>query len=250
MESLERLDKILVSRGFFESRTRAEQAITAGKVKVDDKVVDKPGKKIHADSKIEADTSDSHYVSRGAHKLLHAIDTFQIDVSTLTCIDLGASTGGFTQVLLENNCKKVYCIDVGIGQLHPRISGNTAIVNLEKTHVKDLNLNLIKEPIDLIVIDVSFISLTKVLHYLPPFLKDQGEIVALIKPQFEVGKKNVSKGGIVKDENLYKEVISTLKHFATNSGLSWLNSIDSPILGGDGNKEFLCHLRKSPRVDI
>jgi 23S rRNA (cytidine1920-2'-O)/16S rRNA (cytidine1409-2'-O)-methyltransferase len=250
LDSLERLDKILVIKGLFESRSKAEQAILSRKVKVDSKVIDKPGKKILQDSKIELDSNEPNYVSRGALKLIKALDSFQIDVSNLTCIDLGASTGGFTQVLLERNCSKVYCIDVGTGQLHPRISSEKRVINYEKTHVKDLSAQHISEPIDLIVIDVSFISLTKVLQFLPPFLKNQANIIALIKPQFEVGKRNLSKGGIVKDEKIYPSVISDIKNYVDYINLEWLAHIESPISGGDGNKEFLCHLRKSSGMDV
>ena len=250
MDSLDRLDKILVLKGFFESRTKAEQAILTGKVKVEDQVIHKPGKRFLVDVKIEIDSVQSHYVSRGALKLAKALDHFQIDVSNFTCIDLGASTGGFTQVLLERNCQKVYCIDVGTGQLHPQISKENRVINFEKTHVKDLTNEIIPELVDLIVIDVSFISLTKVLAFLPDFMKENAEIIALIKPQFEVGKDNLSKGGIVKDEKLYPVVINEIKNFADSINLKWINHVESPILGGDGNTEFLCLLGKSSGMDI
>lgn len=250
MDYIERLDKILVLNGHFESRSKAEQAILSGKVKVEDKVIDKPGKRFLLDVKIEIDSDESEYVSRGALKLIKALDFFQINASNLTCIDLGASTGGFTEVLLERNCKKVFCIDVGTGQLHPRILGNKRVINYEKTHVKDLSSQHISDSIDLIVIDVSFISLTKVLHFLLPFMTESTEIVALIKPQFEVGKNNLSKGGIVKNEKLYSPLLSDLKNYANSIGLAWLSHIESPILGGDGNTEFLCHLRKSSSMDV
>ncbi len=250
MDSKERLDKILVLNGHFESRSKAEQAILSGKVKVEEKVIDKPGKRFLLDIKIEIDTNETDYVSRGALKLIKALDYFQIDVTNITCIDLGASTGGFTQVLLERNCKKVFCIDVGTGQLHPRIKNDKRVINYEKTHVKDLSIQQILVPIELIVIDVSFISLTKVLHFLLPFMTDNTEIVALIKPQFEVGKSNLSKGGIVKDEKLYPILITNLKNYVSSIGLAWLSHIESPISGGDGNTEFLCHLGKPSRMDV
>jgi 23S rRNA (cytidine1920-2'-O)/16S rRNA (cytidine1409-2'-O)-methyltransferase len=246
----ERLDKILVAQGLFESRTKAEEAVLTGKVKVDSKIICKPGKKIKPDAIIEIDSEITNYVSRGALKLIKALDYFQIDVSKLNCIDLGASTGGFTQVLLERKCKKVYCIDVGTGQLHPRIVGENRVVNFEKTHAKDLTIELIPDLVDLIVIDVSFISLTKVLAYLPPFMKNGAEIVALIKPQFEVGKNHLSKGGIVKDEKLFPLILNQIKNFARSINLEWLNQIESPILGGEGNTEFLCHLRKSTSMNV
>ena len=250
MNSPERLDKILFNRGLFDSRSKAEQAILAEKVEVNSIVTVKPGKKFNLDVSIVINSNEPNYVSRGAKKLIKALDFFQLDVSNLTCIDLGASTGGFTQVLLERNCTKVYCIDVGTGQLHPQILAEKRVVNHEKTHVKELSIELIPDLVDLIVIDVSFISLTKVLKYLLPFMKNQAEIVALIKPQFEVGKNNLSKGGIVKDEKLHTEVIENIKTFANSLNLDCLNYINSPILGGDGNKEFLCHLRKSTGMNV
>lgn len=240
----------MVNKGFFESRSKAEQSILLGKVKVEDHVIDKPGKRFLIEVKIQVDTTESHYVSRGAFKLIKALDYFQIDVSNLNCLDLGASTGGFTQVLLERKCRKVYCIDVGTGQLHPRIAADKRVINYEKTHVKDLTTEHIFSPVELIVIDVSFISLTKVLHFLLPFMTKSTEIVALIKPQFEVGKSNLSKGGIVKDEKLYPRLISELKHYVNSINLDWIDHVDSPIFGGDGNTEFLCHLRKSSSMDI
>lgn len=250
MSSLDRLDKILVIRGHFDSRSKAEQAILSGNVKVDSVTVQKPGKKFNLDIVIEIDSNQTDYVSRGAQKLIKALDSFRLDVSNYTCIDLGASTGGFTEVLLERNCQKVYCIDVGTGQLHPRILSDKRVLNLEKTHVKELTNTLIPELVDLIVIDVSFISLTKVLTYLPTFMRAEAEIVALIKPQFEVGKNNLSKGGIVKDKKLYSVVNNDIKKVANSLNLTWLNHIESPILGGDGNTEFLCHLRKSSSMNI
>ena len=250
MSSLVRLDKILFNRSLFDSRSKAEQAILSGKVKVESVTVEKPGKKFNLDIVIEIDSSQTDYVSRGAQKLIKALDSFQLDVTNLTCIDLGASTGGFTEVLLERNCLKVYCIDVGTGQLHPRILSDKRVVNFEKTHVKELTSKLIPELVDLIVIDVSFISLTKVLTYLPTFMRAEAEIVALIKPQFEVGKNNLSKGGIVKDKKLYSVVINDIKKVANSLNLTWLNHIESPILGSDGNTEFLCHLRKSSGMNV
>lgn len=247
---MERLDKILVEKNLFESRTKAEFAILAKQVKVDGCILDKPGKKVNPNSTFEISNSVSHYVSRGAFKLIEALEKFEIDPNNLNFIDLGASTGGFTQVLLERNCKKVYCVDVGSGQLHGSLVHNTSIVNLEKTHIKDLNPSEIDELVDGIVVDVSFISLTKVLPFLPKFLKPDGFIITLIKPQFEVGKSNLSKNGIVKNEKLYQTVLESIKISAIDNYLIWVNSIESPILGGDGNKEFLCLLRKASSMDV
>lgn len=247
---MERLDKVLVQNGFFETRTKAENAILAKQIKVDNVIIDKPGKKINPESIIEFIGVSSHYVSRGAYKLLHALDFFNLNPKDQICMDLGASTGGFTQVLLEKGCQKVYCVDVGKGQLHHSLLEDSRTVNLEKTHIKDLCLSLIEEALDAVVVDVSFISLTKVIHYLPLFLKENGIIIALIKPQFEVGKENLSKGGIVRNEKLYPLVLDEIKNVAEKNGLKWIDAVTSPILGGDGNKEFLCYLRKTTGVDI
>ena len=165
-------------------------------------------------------------------------------------MDLGASTGGFTQVLLENGCNKVYCVDVGTDQLHELIKNDKRIKNLEQTHIKNLSNSQINEELSGIVIDVSFISLTKVLPYLPTFLSENGFVIALIKPQFEVGKQNLNKQGIVKDITLYPQVIEAIKSAAEINQFSWQGITDSPIVGGTGNKEFLCLLRKSTGMNI
>jgi 23S rRNA (cytidine1920-2'-O)/16S rRNA (cytidine1409-2'-O)-methyltransferase len=247
---LERIDKILVSNGFFTSRAKAEEAIINKIVKVNDTIIDKPGKKIDPSSAIEITRLEKQYVSRGAIKLKHALSSFKIDVNNLILMDLGASTGGFTEVLLENECNKVFCVDVGTGQLNDVILKNNKIVNLEKTHIKDLKTHTIGVLLDGIVIDLSFISLLKVIKLLPKFLKHDGFIIALIKPQFEVGKNNLSKKGIVKDQNLYPQVISAIQKNAEEFGFNWIDLCESPIKGGDGNKEFLCYLRKTSSMNI
>ncbi len=247
---MERLDKVLVSNGYFSSRAKAEEAIINQSIKVNSFIIDKPGKKINPESKIEIIGLRKQYVSRGALKLIHALSVFKIDVSHLMVMDLGASTGGFTEVLLENNCKKVYCIDVGTGQLNENLLKNDRVINHEKIHIKDLQPEVIGELLDGIVIDLSFISLTKVIQYLSKFLKEDGFIIALIKPQFEVGKINLSKKGVVKNEKLYPDVISTIQKSAELNSFKWVSSCESPIKGGDGNKEFLCYLRKTTSVNI
>jgi 23S rRNA (cytidine1920-2'-O)/16S rRNA (cytidine1409-2'-O)-methyltransferase len=247
---LERLDKVLVSSGFYSSRSKAEEAILNQLIKVNSQIIDKPGKKINPLSKIEVIQLEKQYVSRGAFKLKQALTYFNLDVKNLKLMDLGASTGGFTEVLLENGCQIVYCVDVGTGQLNENLLNNDRVRNLEKTHIKNLTPEFIGEPLDGIVIDLSFISLTKVFHFLPKFLKDQSFVVALIKPQFEVGKNNLSKKGVVKNQNLYPQVISTIKKNAEETGFIWINACESPIKGGSGNIEFLCYLRKSASVDV
>jgi 23S rRNA (cytidine1920-2'-O)/16S rRNA (cytidine1409-2'-O)-methyltransferase len=237
----ERLDKILIKRGLAASRERAKTLIESGQVQVDGQVISKAGKLFSDSVHIVLMQEDLPWVSRGALKLLAALESFSIEPNNLVCMDIGASTGGFTEVLLSRNAQKVYCVDVGHGQLVDKIKNDLRVVNLEKTHVKDLDKNLIPDPIDLCVIDVSFISLEKVLPHLVAFLKPKAQVIALIKPQFEVGKGNLNSKGLVVDEKLYDEVIQRIQTSAKTLALEPKGTIPSPILGGDGNKEFLGH---------
>lgn len=240
----ERLDKILIQRGLVSTRVRAEQLIREHGVMVNGKLLNKTGKKIPVDATIELLAEEIPYVSRGALKLKHALALFPIELSGKTAMDIGASTGGFAEVLLENDIKKVFCVDVGTDQLHQRIKEDKRVDNLEKTHVRELNSRLIPIKCDLAVIDVSFISLEKVLPFLHPFLHSGADCVALVKPQFEVGKENVGKGGIVKKKSLYPEMIENIKKMGKLNNLTYLKHIESPILGGDGNQEFLMWLKR------
>lgn len=240
----ERLDKLLIQRGLVSTRVRAERMIRETGVLVNGKLINKTGKRFPVDSVIEVLEEEVPWVSRGALKLIAAIEKWQPELQDKTLIDLGASTGGFTEVLLSHDVAKVFCVDVGKDQLHPRIRENKKVVNLEKTHVRELNTNLIKEPVDGVVIDVSFISLTKVLPFLHPLVKPEGFIIALVKPQFEVGKENVGKGGIVKDKSLYPKVIQSIKENASLNNFQYIDHIESPILGGDGNMEFLMLMKR------
>lgn len=241
----ERLDKILIQRKLVSSRVRAEQIIREVGVKVDGKLVYKTGKKFPLDCSIEMIQEEIPWVSRGALKLIEALDKWNPEVEDKILLDIGASTGGFTEVLLKNKAKKVYCVDVGSKQLHDRIKSNDRVVNLEKTHVRELTSNLINEAIDGCIIDVSFISLEKIFPFIHSFLKPDAFVIALIKPQFEVGKENISKGGIVKNKSLYPVVIEKIKQSGKVNNLIYQEHIDSPILGGDGNQEFLMLFRKN-----
>jgi len=241
----ERLDKILLQRGLVSSRVRAEQIIREFGVKVNGKLITKQGKKFPLDSIIELLSEEIPWVSRGALKLLEAIENWQPTIEGKTIMDIGASTGGFTEVLLANGVKKVFCVDVGKAQLHPKFRENKQLVNLEKTHIRELTPNLIDEICDGCVIDVSFISLTKVFPFIHTFLSKDAFIIALVKPQFEVGKENVGKGGIVKKKELFVEVIQNIKDSASENNMVYQAHIHSPILGGDGNKEFLMLLKKA-----
>lgn len=240
----ERLDKILLQRGLVSSRVRAEQIIREVGVRVNGKLITKTGKKFPLDCSIEMIEEEIPWVSRGALKLLEAISAWSPPLEGGTFLDLGASTGGFTEVLLQNGAQKVFCVDVGKDQLHPRIKSDDRVVNLEKTHVRDLTSNLIKDPIDGAVIDVAFISLEKIFPFIHSFLKPKAFVIALVKPQFEVGKENIAKGGIVKNKSLYPEVIEKIISSARLNNLLYIDHITSPILGGDGNEEFLMLLRK------
>jgi len=240
----ERLDKILIQRKLVSTRTRAEQIIRETGVKVNGKLVTKTGKKFPLDCEIEMIAEEIPWVSRGAFKLIDGIKKWSPEIDGKVILDIGASTGGFTQVLLENNASKVYCVDVGSKQLHSKIAEDPRTINLEKTHVRELTPKLIPELADGCVIDVSFISLEKVLPFVHPFMKPSAWMIALVKPQFEVGKKNLGKGGLVRDKNLYPEVIENIKQSAKRNQLECKAVIDSPILGGDGNREFLMFLEK------
>lgn len=239
-----RLDKALVDIGLVSSRERAKSLIVQNAVQVNGTVVNKPGKLVSVSDDLTLLEAELPWVSRGALKLLSAIEHFNIDPHPKVCLDIGASTGGFTEVLLKKGARKVFAVDVGQGQLVEKIKSDERVVNLEKTHVKDLSEQLIPEKASLCVIDVSFISLEKVLPYLPPILDSHAEVVALIKPQFEVGKSNLNNKGIVKDAKLYNVVIDKVKQVAAELKFKVSQVVDSPILGGDGNKEFLIHLQR------
>lgn len=240
----DRLDKIIIARKLVTTRVRAEEIIKNHGVLVNGKLINKPGKKIPNDAKIDLLSEEFPYVSRGALKLKKALEAFNMDVKNKTCLDIGASTGGFTQVLLEQGANKVFAVDVGSNQLHASLLQEPKIVNLEKTHVRELTPDLITDTCQILVVDVSFISLEKIFPFVHTFVEEGGEAAILVKPQFEVGKDNVGKGGIVKDKTLYPKVIENIQSLALTNQFEYINHIDSPILGGDGNREFLMHLRK------
>jgi len=241
-----RLDQLLVDRGAFASRARAQAAIRAGLVRVGGAVIDKPSANVAADSGIEIAGDVHDYVSRGALKLERALKTFEIDPAGKTCLDLGASTGGFTEVLLRGGALKICAVDVGTGQLHPKITADPRVVNLEKTHARDLTAALIPDPIDVIVCDVSFISLKKALPFAMALAAPKARLVALIKPQFELGPERIGKGGIVKaDDAALAALTVEVSNWLTAKGWAPVGVIESPIEGGDGNKEFLIGAIKS-----
>lgn len=241
----ERLDKIIMQRELFTTRARCEQVIEEFGVLVNGKLVFKPGKKFPVDAEIELIAEEIPWVSRGALKLIRAIENWDIDFKGKVVLDIGASTGGFTEVALDRGATKVFAIDVGKDQLHESLKNNPNVISFEKTHVRELTHNQITEPVDICVIDVSFISIQKVFPFIQGFLKPGASVIALIKPQFEVGKENIGKNGIVKNKGLYPTVLYNVRTNATESNFTYHGHTDSPILGGDGNKEFLMYLTKN-----
>lgn len=239
----ERLDRLLVERGFVSSREKAQAALLAGKVLVGGQVVLKPDALI--DPKVPiALKAEEPYVSRGGLKLKGALETFGIKVEGRICLDVGASTGGFTDCLLQEGAKRVYAVDVGYGQLHHRLRQDPRVVVLERTNIRYLPPERLPERPDLATIDVSFISLRLVLPPVVALLKEPVEIVALVKPQFEVGKGQVGKGGVVKDPEKHRAVLLQVGKRAEALSLRVLGVTPSPLLGPKGNREFFVHLAK------
>jgi 23S rRNA (cytidine1920-2'-O)/16S rRNA (cytidine1409-2'-O)-methyltransferase len=235
--SRQRADLVLVQRGHFESRARAQAAIAAGLVSADGVTIQKASDLIGPEAEIVA-APPHPWVSRGGVKLAAALDAFGIDPANQVCVDIGASTGGFTEVLLARGAAHVYAVDVGRGQLHPRIAADPRVTSLEQTDARALSPTLIPEPIDLLVMDVSFISQKLVLPAGKALLKDRGALVTLIKPQFEAGRTHLDRG-IVRDETVRAAVCDSLKAFVESLGFAVIGVIRSPIAGGDGNQEYL-----------
>jgi len=244
----ERLDKLLVDRGLAQSRERARALIMAGQVVVNDHLTDKAGIQVPVSAEIRLKGEDIPYVSRGGLKLEMALTAFGIEVSGLVALDVGASTGGFSDCLLQRGARKVYAVDVGYGQLAWKLRQDARVVNLEKTNIRYLEPGSFAEVPDLAVIDASFISLDKVLPPTLRLIRDDGFIIALIKPQFEVGRGQVGKGGVVRDEGKHREVIASVTAFAEGLGLEVRGVTESPILGPKGNREFLIYLAKRPAL--
>jgi 23S rRNA (cytidine1920-2'-O)/16S rRNA (cytidine1409-2'-O)-methyltransferase len=234
-----RLDQILLNRNLAESKSKAQAMIMAGQVFVDSIKINKSGYNIKSDSLIEIKNLGPEWVSRGAMKLIKALDTHQIQVSNKICIDLGSSTGGFTDVLIQRGAKKVYAVDVGTNQLHEKLKKNTQVISFEKTNARYLTKEIISELIEIMVCDVSFISLKKVIVPNLNLLKNKSTIIALIKPQFE-SKKNESKKGVVRDSQIHERICNETKDwFESDCGCKVLSIIESPIKGPKGNVEFL-----------
>lgn len=244
-QARERLDKVLVEQGLAPSRERARALIMAGMVVVGDHAAKKAGEPVLPDATIRLKGEDHPYVSRGGLKLQKALDEFAIQVDGVVAIDVGASTGGFTDCLLQRGAHKVYAVDVGYGQLAWKLRQDLRVVNLEKTNIRYLDASILDEIPDIAVIDASFISLDKILPHVILLIRPHACIVALIKPQFEVGRGEVGKGGVVRDEAKHQEVIDRISALAGNMGLQVKGVVESPIQGPKGNREFLIYLQKS-----
>lgn len=238
----ERLDVILFKKGLFESREKAKTAIMAGLVFVDGERADKPGASFGEDCTIEVKGKPIPYVSRGGLKLEKAVTEFNIDLKGMICVDVGASTGGFTDVMLRNGAKKVYSVDVGYGQLAWELRNNPKVICMERTNFRYVTKEQISEPLDFGSVDVSFISLKLILPPLKALLKPFGKVVCLVKPQFEAGRNKVGKKGVVKDPGVHEEVINSVISSSRELGYSVSGLSFSPITGPEGNIEYLLYL--------
>lgn len=240
----ERIDVLLVEKGFFESREKAKASIMAGIVYANEQKVDKAGEEVPVDAVLEVRGNVCPFVSRGGLKLAKAVKNFEIDLTDKVCIDIGASTGGFTDCMLQNGAKKVFSIDVGYGQFAWKLRQDPRVVCMERTNIRYVTPEDLGENTDFASIDVSFISLTKVLPVAFSLTKDTGEVVCLIKPQFEAGREQVGKKGVVRDPAVHKEVIEKIIKFSESLGFVVKALSFSPIKGPEGNIEFLLYLGK------
>lgn len=241
----ERLDTLLVQRGFFESRSRAQAAIMAGQVLVNEQKIDKTGTQVAPDAAIRLLGGDLKYVSRGGLKLEKAVGCFNLDLTGKIAADIGASTGGFTDCALQNGAARVYAIDVGYGQLAWKLRSDERVVNMERTNVRYLEADSLPEKVDVATIDVAFISLDKVLPAVKKIIADDGIVIALIKPQFEAGKENVGKKGVVRDPQVHLTVINNVIETAGELGFKIAGLDYSPVKGPEGNIEYLLYLKNA-----
>lgn len=250
MSNKERVDVLLVNRGLFESREKAQAAIMAGQIFLDTVCIDKAGTKIPAEAVLTVKGNTLKYVSRGGLKLEKALDLYPLDLNGAVMIDIGASTGGFTDCALQQGASRVYAIDVGYNQLAWKLRQDQRVINMEKQNIRTVTPEQIGELADFISIDVAFISLDKVLPVASSLLKETGSLVALIKPQFEAGREKVGKGGIVRDPATHQEVISRTLQIAEAAGLYPHGLTYSPIRGTEGNIEFLGWFKKTKELSL
>lgn len=239
-----RLDQLVFDLGLAESRERAKTTVMSGLVFVNGQRADKPGMQVSPDVIVEVKGTALPYVSRGGLKLEKALKVFPIDVNGKVCIDCGASTGGFTDVLLKNGAAKVYSVDVGYGQLAWSLRNDERVVNMERTNIRYISSEQIPEPLDICVMDLSFISVKLVLPAVCALLKDDAQLVCLIKPQFEAGREEVGKKGVVRDKAVHLSVIESVLSFAPTVGMTVMGLDFSPIKGPEGNREYLCYMKK------
>ncbi len=247
MKQKDRLDKVMVDRAMVKSRDRAKALIMAGSVLVDGKQESKAGALIDSDAVVALMEKDIPFVSRGGVKLAGALDFFMIDPAGKTVMDIGSSTGGFTDCVLKRGATKVYAIDVGYGQLDWTLRNDPRVILHEKTNIRHFESDRIPEPVDLVVIDVSFISLTQVLPRVLDFLASEGDVLALVKPQFEVGRAMVEKGGVIRDETKRRSAVQKVCEFSEASGFIVMGDYESPLPGQKGNREYFIHLRRRDR---
>jgi 23S rRNA (cytidine1920-2'-O)/16S rRNA (cytidine1409-2'-O)-methyltransferase len=243
-----RLDITLVERGFFKSREKAKASIMAGLVYVDGQMLDKAGMQVKEDAEIEI-RSTCPYVGRGGLKLEKALSLFDIDLNASVCVDMGASTGGFTDCMLQKGAQKVFSIDVGYGQLDYKLRNDSRVINLEKTNIRYMDRDIITPKADFISIDVSFISLFHIFPVAAEVSNDNADIIALVKPQFEAGREQVGKKGVIRDPLVHKEVLQKVDAFAEDNGLHMNALTYSPIKGAKGNIEYLLHMKKTEGPD-
>ena len=242
-----RLDVLIYELGYVQSREKAKAVIMAGLVYVDNQKADKPGVAYPVNSKLEVRGGAPKYVSRGGFKLEKAMQSFSIDLNNKVTMDIGASTGGFTDCMLQNGAKKVYSVDVGYGQLDWKLRNDDRVVNLERTNVRNITEKEVPSKIDFFSVDVSFISLKLVLPPARNLMADNAEAVCLIKPQFEAGRKNVGKKGVVRDPKIHQDVVEGIVDFCLNNGFDVLGLDYSPIKGPEGNIEYLIYLQKTDK---
>ena len=250
----QRLDQLVFDLGYAESRERAKTTIMSGLVFVNGQRVDKPGTAVDPEARIEVRGEAIPFVSRGGFKLDKALKVFPVDPAGKVCIDCGASTGGFTDVLLQHGAAKVYAVDVGYGQLAWKLRTDDRVVNLERTNLRYVSPEQIPEPIDLAVMDVSFISIRLVIPAVKALLKPDADYICLIKPQFEAGREEVGKKGVVRDPAVHEQVVLGILEFARQSGFTVMGLDYSPIKGPEGNIEYICHLKNglydAPNIDV
>ncbi|MDY6087822.1 MAG: TlyA family RNA methyltransferase [Succiniclasticum sp.] len=245
-----RLDAYLTEQGLFETRSRAQAAIMAGQVLVDEVKIDKPGTSVKEGAKIRILGDQLRYVSRGGLKLAKALQKFPVSVTGKVMADIGASTGGFTDCALQNGAVRVYAIDVGYGQLDWKLRNDPRVINMERTNARLLEADSLPEPIEAVSIDVAFISLEKILPAVRKLLAADAFVIALVKPQFEAGKENVGKKGVVRDPAVHKEVLRRIIAFAEQEGFG-IGGLDySPVKGPEGNIEYLLYLTATPAKNV